>query len=182
MKIIPTSISGLVVIEPIVFEDSRGYFFESFNEKKLSDAGIHLRFVQDNQSKSSYGVIRGLHYQLSPHAQTKLVRVLQGAILDVAVDLRTKSATFGKTLGVELSAENKKQLLVPRGFAHGFSVLTETAVVMYKCDEYYTPQAERGIVFNDPALNIDWRIPAGKEIVSDRDRNFKPFNQAEMNF
>ena len=169
MKVVSTDIEGVFVIEPRVFEDPRGYFFESYSATKLQESGINTVFVQDNQSKSSYGVIRGLHYQLPPHAQTKLVRAVAGTILDVAVDLRKDSPTFGKWVGVELSAENKKQLYIPHGFAHGFSVLSETAIVQYKCDEYYHPEAEGGVVYNDPTLNIDWKIPADQAIISEKD-------------
>ncbi len=169
MKVVSTDIEGVFVIEPRVFEDPRGYFFESYSATKLQESGINTVFVQDNQSKSSYGVIRGLHYQLPPHAQTKLVRAVEGTILDVAVDLRKKSPTFGKWVGVELSAENKKQLYIPHGFAHGFSVLSKTAIVQYKCDEYYHPEAEGGVVYNDPTLNIDWKIPADQAVVSEKD-------------
>jgi dTDP-4-dehydrorhamnose 3,5-epimerase len=165
-----TDIPGLMVFEPKVFEDSRGYFFESYNEGLFKQAGIDLRFVQDNQSSSCYGVIRGLHYQLPPHAQTKLVRVLAGKILDVAVDLRKGSPTFGKAYSIELSAVNKKQLFIPAGFAHGFSVLSEHAEVLYKCDAMYSRESEAGVSYNDPALGIDWQIPAGKEIISDKDK------------
>lgn len=169
MPIIQTDFPGLVIFEPAVFTDSRGYFFESYNENTFKAAGIDIRFVQDNQSRSSYGVIRGLHYQLAPHAQTKLVRVLSGSILDVVVDIRTGSPTYGKAFSIELSAENHKQLLVPKGFAHGFSVLSGTAEVLYKCDAFYNKEAEGGILYNDTSLQIDWQIPADKAIVSDKD-------------
>ena len=182
MPFYKTGIPDLLIFEPNVFEDSRGYFFEAYNEQVFSNAGVDFRFVQDNQSKSSYGVIRGLHYQLNPHAQCKLVRVLQGTILDVAVDIRKGSPTFGRHFSIELSAENKKQLLVPAGFAHGFSVLTETAVVMYKCDALYNKDSETGIRFNDPILDIDWKIPAGKEIVSEKDLQQPLFQSCRNNF
>src|SRR6185436_19700472 len=149
MPFITTELPGLLVFEPKVFEDSRGYFFESYNENIFQQQGIQCRFVQDNQSSSSYGVIRGLHYQLNPHAQTKLVRVLEGSILDVVVDIRKGSPSFGQVFVVELSAENKKQLLIPKGFAHGFSVLSETAIVFYKCDAFYQRESEKGIRFDD---------------------------------
>src|SRR4030095_4579380 len=165
-----TDISGLLVYEPKLFEDSRGYFFESYNEKVFKKQGIDLRFVQDNQSSSVYGVIRGLHYQLQPHAQTKLVRVLFGKVMDVAVDIRRGSPSYGKIFCIELSAENKKQLFISPGFAHGFSVLSEKAEVFYKCDALYNKESDAGIRFNDPALNIDWKIPADKIIVSDKDK------------
>lgn len=169
MAFIKTEFPGLIIIEPAVFKDSRGYFFESYNERDFNTEGIDIKFVQDNQSKSSYGVIRGLHYQLEPHAQTKLIRVLSGSILDVVVDIRKGSPTFGKVFSLELAAENNKQLLIPKGFAHGFSVLSETAEVMYKCDAFYNKESEAGILFNDAVLNIDWKIPAGKAIISDKD-------------
>lgn len=169
MPFIKTDFPGLLVFEPIVFEDSRGYFFETYNENIFSAEGIHTRFVQDNQSRSSYGVIRGLHFQLPPHAQTKLVRVLSGIILDVVVDIRKGSPTFGKSFSLELSAENKRQLYIPKGFAHGFSVLSETAEVLYKCDAFYNKESEAGILYNDASLNINWMIPAGKAVISDKD-------------
>ena len=159
MKVINTEIDNLFILEPKIFQDDRGYFFESYNKMVLDELiGVQYNFVQDNESKSTYGVIRGLHYQLSPFSQAKLVRVLQGKVYDVAVDLRKDSSTFLNWVGVELSAENKKQFLIPKGFAHGFSVLTETAIFAYKCDEYYHPEAEVGIIYNDPSLGIDWKI------------------------
>lgn len=169
MPFLTTDIPGLLIFEPKIFEDSRGYFFESYNEKTFHEQGVNIRFIQDNQSSSSYGVIRGLHYQLNPHAQSKLIRVLQGRILDVAVDIRKGSPTYGKHFAIELSAENKKQLLIPQGFAHGFSVLSQRAEVLYKCDAFYNKESEGGIRFDDPAVNIDWQIPADKAIVSDKD-------------
>ncbi|MEI9934096.1 MAG: dTDP-4-dehydrorhamnose 3,5-epimerase [Ferruginibacter sp.] len=171
MPFIKTFIPDLLIYEPAVHKDSRGYFFESYNESSFLKEGVTMKFVQDNQAKSTYGVIRGLHYQLSPHAQTKLIRALSGAILDVAVDIRKGSPTFGKAFSIELSAENKLQLLVPRGFAHGYSVLSEMAEVIYKCDSFYNKESEGGIVYNDPALEIDWQIPADKAVVADRDLN-----------
>lgn len=182
MPFIKTELHDLLVFEPKVFEDSRGYFFESYNFNVFKEAGIDIVFVQDNQSSSAYGVIRGLHFQLNPHAQTKLVRVLSGRILDVAVDLRKGSPTFGKSFTIELSAENKKQLFVPRGFAHGFSVLSERAEVMYKCDAFYNKQSEGGIRFDDPVLNIDWKIPHEKAIVSDKDKILPGLKDCETNF
>jgi dTDP-4-dehydrorhamnose 3,5-epimerase len=176
MPFTPTTFPGLIIVDPVVFEDSRGHFFEAYNEQHFEDNGIDIAFVQDNQSRSTYGVIRGLHYQLPPYAQSKLVRVLSGAILDSVVDLRTGSPTFGETFSIELSSENKKQLFIPKGFAHGFSVISETAEVMYKCDSYYNKQSERGIVYNDPALKIDWRIPENKAVVSDKDKLLPLFN------
>lgn len=182
MQVIKTEFPDLLIIEPKVFEDSRGYFFESFNSIKFQELGIDITFVQDNESKSSYGVIRGLHYQLSPYAQTKLIRVVSGKILDVVVDIRQNSPTFGKHFSIELSSDNKTQLLVPKGFAHGFAVLTETAIVSYKCDELYNPEAERGIRYNDPKLVIDWKIDNEKAIISSKDRVHPELINAEMNF
>ena len=169
MNLEPTFIKDLVVLTPTVFEDERGYFFEAYNKSKLSDLGIEIDFVQDNQSFSKKGTLRGLHYQNPPFAQTKLVRVLQGEIMDVAVDLRNDSPTYGQYFGVVLSAENKKQLLVPQGFAHGFSVLSETAVVSYKCDQYYNKPSEGGIRFDAASLNIDWGMDLATAIVSEKD-------------
>lgn len=177
-----TPIKDLMIIEPKVFKDSRGYFFESYNYGVLERVGITCRFVQDNQSKSTYGVVRGLHYQLQPKAQTKLVRVLEGKIFDVAVDARKGSSTYGKWFGIELSAENNVQLLIPKGFAHGFSVLSETAVVFYKCDELYAPETDAGIIYNDPELNIDWQIPADKVLISEKDSKLPTFRDAKNNF
>lgn len=169
MPFIKTDFPGLLIFEPVVFEDSRGYFFESYNEKIFSAAGVEIKFIQDNQAKSTFGVIRGLHFQLAPYSQTKLIRVLSGSILDVAVDIRQGSPTYGQAYSLELTAENKKQLLVPKGFAHGYSVLSETAEVMYKCDEFYNKQSEGGLLYNDPKLNIDWMIPANNAVVADKD-------------
>lgn len=169
MPFFKTAIPDLLIFEPVVFNDSRGYFFESYNEKVFSAEGIDIKFVQDNQARSAYGVIRGLHFQLAPYAQTKLIRVLSGSILDVAVDIRKGSPAYGKAYSIELTAENKKQLLVPKGFAHGYSVLSETAEVLYKCDAFYHKQSEGGLLYNDPALAIDWGIPAGKAIIADKD-------------
>jgi dTDP-4-dehydrorhamnose 3,5-epimerase len=169
MPLIPTSFPGLFVSEPQVFNDSRGYFFESYNKKLFQQAGIDTEFLQDNQSKSVYGVIRGLHYQAPPFAQAKLVSVNSGSVLDVVVDVRAGSPTYGKSFSIVLSAENKRQLFIPRGFAHGFSVLSETAVFFYKCDNYYSKPHERGIAYNDPQLNIDWQIPLDKAIISEKD-------------
>lgn len=177
-----TGIPGLLIFEPKVFQDSRGHFFESYNTQTFLQQGINIKFVQDNQSKSCYGVIRGLHFQNPPHAQSKLVRALAGRILDVAVDIRTGSPTFGKVFAIELSAENKKQLFIPAGFAHGFSVLSEVAEVMYKCDNYYNKESEGGIIYNDPALNIDWQIPADKAIVSEKDLINAPLEAQSSKF
>ena len=173
MNFIKTEIDGVVIIEPRVFEDARGYFFESYNEAEFIKNGIPNKFVQDNQSKSSYGVVRGLHCQLGEYAQAKLVRVLHGRVLDVAVDIRKNSPTFGKYVAVELSEENKRQLFIPRGFLHGFSVLSDTAVFAYKCDNLYAPHAEFGIRFDDPDIGVDWKIPADKIITSEKDRQAK---------
>ena len=168
-----TEFSGLLVFEPSVYEDNRGYFFESYNEQTFLKENIDLRFVQDNQSSSSYGVIRGLHYQLNPHAQTKLVRVLSGTVLDVAVDIRDNSPTFAKAFSIELSADNKKQLLIPPGFAHGFSVLSERAEVFYKCDNFYNKESELGIMYDDPDLKIDWQLLGNELVLSEKDqKNF----------
>lgn len=182
MPFIPTDFPGLLVFEPTVFEDSRGYFFESYNENTFLTAGISIKFVQDNQAKSSYGVIRGLHFQLAPYAQTKLIRTLSGTILDVVVDIRTGSPTYGQVYAIELSAENKKQLLVPKGFAHGYSVISETAEVMYKCDAFYNKQSEGGLLYNDPKLDINWQIPLDKAIVSEKDLYHPGLNECKSNF
>jgi dTDP-4-dehydrorhamnose 3,5-epimerase len=182
MPFLTTDIPDLLIFEPVVYTDNRGYFFESYNEKTFLVEGINHRFVQDNQSYSTYGVIRGLHYQLDPYAQTKLVRVLQGKILDVAVDLRRSSKTFGKSFAIEVSSDNKRQLLIPRGFAHGFSVLSETAEVSYKCDRLYNKESEAGIRYDDPRLNIDWQIPAEKAIVSAKDLALPLFAECRNNF
>ena len=159
MKVIKTSISDVVILEPRVFGDERGYFFESFSQREFNEQVAEVTFVQDNESKSSYGVVRGLHYQLPPYTQAKLVRVVEGEVLDVVVDLRKNSATFGKHVAVVLSGENKRQFFIPKGFAHGFAVLSPQAIFQYKCDNYYAPQYESGIQFDDPALGIDWKIP-----------------------
>lgn len=169
MEIIDTSIDGVKIIKPRVFEDSRGYFFESYSKKSFEQQGVFYDFIQDNQSLSQYGVIRGLHFQRGEHAQAKLVRALKGSVLDVAVDIRPGSPTFGKHIAIELSEENKLQLLIPRGLAHGFSVLSPEAVFSYKCDNTYCKESEGGILYNDPDLGIDWQIPEGKIIVSDKD-------------
>jgi dTDP-4-dehydrorhamnose 3,5-epimerase len=170
MPFTTTQIPGLLIFEPQVHGDSRGYFFESYNENTFQAQGLNFRWVQDNQSSSCYGVIRGLHFQTPPNAQTKLIRVLRGSILDVVVDIRKGSPSYGQVFSIELSSENKKQLLVPRGFAHGFSVLSEQAEVLYKCDSLYHKPSEQGILFSDPDLKIDWKIQAGKAIVSDKDQ------------
>lgn len=182
MPFLSTEFPGLFVFEPRVFEDARGYFFESYNENTFRENGVDIKWVQDNQSSSAYGVIRGLHYQLPPYAQTKLVRVLRGKILDVVVDIRKGSPTYGKSFGKVLSAKNKRQLLIPRGFAHGFSVLSKKAEVMYKCDNFYNKEAEAGIVYNDPALEIDWRIPAEAALVSEKDAVLPLFADCKNSF
>ena len=169
MEIIKTEIEGVVIIEPRIFKDARGYFFESFSEREFSEKVADVHFVQDNESRSCYGVIRGLHFQKPPYTQAKLLRVVRGAVLDVAVDLRKGSPTFGKYVAVELTEENHRQLYIPRGFAHGFSVLSEDVVLQYKCDNYYAPQSEGAIAWDDPELGIDWRIPKEKAILSEKD-------------
>ena len=173
MNFIKTNLDGVIIVEPKIFNDERGYFFESYNKAEFILHGMGYNFVQDNQSKSSYGVIRGLHCQTGEHAQAKLVRVLSGKVLDVAVDFRLRSPTFGKHVAVELSDENNRQLFIPRGFLHGFSVLSDTAVFTYKCDNFYCKRAEFGIRYDDPDINIDWRIPADKVITSEKDRMAK---------
>ncbi len=170
MEIIETDIAGVVILEPRLFRDARGYFFESFSQRVFEERVCRTKFVQDNESRSSYGVLRGLHFQKPPHAQSKLVRVISGAVLDVAVDIRRGSPTFGRHVAVELSGENHRQLFIPRGFAHGFAVLSEEVVFQYKCDNYYAPQSEGALAWNDPALGIDWRIPAGDVLLSDKDQ------------
>ena len=182
MNIVQTGIPGLVVIEPRVFEDDRGYFFETFHEERYREAGIERPFVQDNESQSTKGVVRGLHYQLGDAAQAKLVRVILGSVYDVAVDLRKGSPTFGKWFGVQLDENNKKQLYVPRGFAHGFSVLSDTAIFAYKCDNLYNPAAERSINPFDKTVGIDWQLGESEKIVSEKDLAAPEFADAEMNF
>ena len=169
MPFIETGFPGLKIFEPRTFGDHRGYFLESFNENTFKEAGIDVRFVQDNESKSMYGVVRGLHYQLNPYAQAKLVRVIIGQVLDVVVDVRKGSPTYGQKYEIILSGENKKQLFIPRGFAHGFSVLEDNTIFSYKCDNFYNKESEGGILFTDPSLGIDWQVPADKMLVSDKD-------------
>ena len=169
MEVIKTDIEGVVIIEPRIFKDARGYFFESFSAKEFQEKVCPTTFVQDNESYSSYGVVRGLHFQKPPYTQSKLVRVIKGAVLDVAVDLRKGSPTYGKHVAVELTGENHRQLFIPKGFAHGFSVLSDEVLFQYKCDNFYAPQSEGGIAWNDPALQIDWRIPADKILLSEKD-------------
>lgn len=185
MKITDTGIEGLVVIEPRVFDDARGYFFESYNQQRFIESGINTVFVQDNESKSTFGVLRGLHYQVQPKGMTKLIRATKGKILDVVLDIRNGSSTYGKYFSVVLSAKNKKQLFIPKGFAHGFLVLSKKAVVNYKCDEFYSKEHESGILWNDPDLNIDWGIDLSKVILSDKDKiqptfkNHTPYSSAK---
>lgn len=182
MNFIKTDIDGVYIIEPKIWPDARGYFFESYNKKVFDEAGLTYDFVQDNQSKSSYGTIRGLHFQKGEFSQAKLVRVIEGTVLDVAVDLRAGSKTFGKHVAVELSAENNRQLMIPRGFAHGFSVLSETAVFTYKCDNVYNKASEGGLIWNDKDIGIDWKIPADKVILSDKDRKHPSLKEFEPCF
>jgi dTDP-4-dehydrorhamnose 3,5-epimerase len=182
MKIIETGFKGLIVIKPKIYKDSRGYFFESFNEKAFHDAGIIYSPIQDNESKSSKGVMRGLHYQLKPFDQAKLIRVVEGRIFDVALDIRKDSPTYGKWYGIELDSETKEQVLIPRGFAHGFSVLSDIAVIQYKCDNVYNPQYERGISLNDPALDINWKLGSSLPLISEKDIKLPRFKDAESNF
>lgn len=171
MEVIKTELEGVVILEPRLFKDDRGYFFESFSQREFDEKVRPVKFVQDNESKSVYGVLRGLHFQKPPFAQSKLVRVIQGAVLDVAVDIRVGSPTYGKHVAVELTAENHRQLFIPRGFAHGFSVLTDEVVFQYKCDNFYAPQSEGAIAWNDPALGINWRIPEASVILSEKDKH-----------
>ena len=183
MNIIKTPIEGLLIIEPRVFNDDRGYFYESFNKKSLKEAtGADIDFVQDNQARSTINVLRGLHYQNNPHAQSKLIRALEGTIWDVVVDIRKDSKTFGQWYGVELSAENKRQFLIPKGFAHGYSVLSETAEVFYKCDDFYSKQDEGGVSYADPSLNIDWKIKLTDAIVSEKDLKQPLLKDANIKF
>ncbi|MEO6584646.1 MAG: dTDP-4-dehydrorhamnose 3,5-epimerase [Ferruginibacter sp.] len=182
MPFIKTGFEGLHIYEPNVFEDNRGYFFESYNEQAFIKEGIHTKFVQDNQARSDYGVIRGLHYQLNPYAQTKLIRVLSGSIWDVVVDIRKGSSTYGQNYSIELSAKNKKQFFIPAGFAHGYSVISETAEVFYKCDQFWNKEAEGGVLYKDPALDIDWKIPENKQIVSEKDTLYPVLSNISHNF
>lgn len=180
MNLIETSLEGVYIIEPAIFSDARGYFFESYNRNVFEKAGLNYTFVQDNQSKSSYGTIRGIHFQKGEFAQAKLVQALQGTVLDVVVDLRKGSPTFGQHIAVELSENNYRQLMIPRGFGHGFSVLSETAVFSYKCDNFYAPTHEGSVRFDDPDLAIDWRVDMDRALLSDKDRqapDFKTYSQ-----
>ena len=180
MKVIPSSIKDILIIEPDVFGDHRGYFFESWNQEKYANCGINANFVQDNESCSKFGVLRGLHYQAAPYTQAKLVRVISGKVLDIAVDIRKGSPSFGQYAAIELSDENKRQVYIPRGFAHGFVVLSEKAVFTYKCDTPYMPSSERGIAFNDPTLAIDWKINLKDCILSEKDLKNPLFKDAEV--
>ena len=181
MKATETKLKGCFILEPAIFGDERGYFFESFNKEKFTEIiGKDVNFVQDNQSFSSKGVLRGLHYQTGEFAQAKLVRVLQGSVLDIAVDLRKGSPTFGQHVSVELSLENQKQLFVPRGFAHGFIVLSETATFFYKCDNFYNKESEGGIIYNDSTLNIDWKLPQNEFIISEKDTILPNLDNAKL--
>lgn len=172
MNVLKTEIEGLLIIEPKVYGDDRGYFFESFSKRDFAAAAGDVEFVQDNESRSAYGVIRGLHFQKPPHSQAKLVRVIKGRVLDVAVDLRPDSPTFGRHVAVELTGDNHRQVFIPKGFAHGFSVLSEEAVFQYKCDAYYAPQSEGGVAWDDPDLAIDWRIPKEDAVLSEKDAKY----------
>ena len=182
MEIIKTAIEGVVVIEPRLFKDGRGYFFESFNQREFEEKVCKTTFVQDNESKSSYGVIRGLHFQKPPFAQSKLVRVVKGAVWDVAVDIRKGSPTFGQHVAVELTEDNHRQFFIPRGFAHGFSVLSEEVVFQYKCDNFYAPQYEGAIAWDDPDLGIDWSIPIDKVVLSEKDKKHPVLKNANLMF
>ena len=182
MEVIKTEIEGVVIIEPRIFKDDRGYFYESFSQREFEENVCHTTFVQDNQSKSSYGVLRGLHFQKPPYCQSKLVRCIKGAVLDVAVDIRKGSPTFGKYVAVELTEDNHRQFFVPRGFAHGFAVLSEEAVFQYKCDNFYNKESEGSVAWNDPQLGIDWRIPAEKVILSEKDKLSKTVADADYLF
>ena len=182
MEVIKTEIEGVVIIEPRIFKDDRGYFYESFSQREFEEKVCRTTFVQDNQSKSSYGVLRGLHFQKPPYCQSKLVRCIKGAVLDVAVDIRKGSPTFGKYVAVELTEENHRQFFVPRGFAHGFAVLSEEAVFQYKCDNFYNKESEGSVAWNDPELDIDWRIPFDKVLLSEKDKLSKNVADADYLF
>ena len=182
MEIIKTALEGVTIIEPRIFKDTRGYFFESFSQKEFDEKVMPIRFVQDNESMSTKNVIRGLHYQIMPYTQSKLVRCTRGKVLDVVVDIRKGSPTFGQHVSVELSDENHRQLFIPRGFAHGFAVLSDIAVFQYKCDNFYAPQAERGIYLNDKVLDIDWRIPISEAIMSEKDMKYPLLKDIVLDF
>lgn len=179
ITVVQTALNGLVVLKPRIFEDARGYFFESFSKRDLEELVGPVDFVQDNESLSSYGVVRGLHFQKPPFTQAKLVRCTKGRVLDVAVDIRRGSPTFGEHFAVELSEENHLQFFIPKGFAHGFSVLSETAVFQYKCDEFYHPEADAGVLLTDPALGIDWKIAPEQMILSDKDKSRRPLRESD---
>lgn len=182
MEVIKTDIEGVVIIEPRIFRDERGYFYESFSQREFEEKVCRTTFVQDNQSKSSYGVLRGLHFQKPPYCQSKLVRCIKGAVLDVAVDIRKGSPTFGKYVAVELTEDNHRQFFVPRGFAHGFAVLSQEAIFQYKCDNFYNKESEGAIAWNDPTLAIDWRVPADNILLSDKDKLNKNIANADYLF
>lgn len=182
MEVIKTDIDGVVIIEPRIFRDDRGYFFESFSQRDFQEKVCNTVFVQDNESKSSYGVLRGLHFQKTPYAQSKLVRVIKGAVLDVAVDIRKGSPTFGQHVAVELTEDNHRQFFIPRGFAHGFSVLTDEVIFQYKCDNFYAPQSEGALAWDDSDLGIDWRIPTDKVLLSEKDCHHSRLRDAEWLF
>lgn len=182
MEVIKTALEGVVIIEPRIFKDARGYFFESFSQKEFNEKVMPIDFVQDNESMSSYGVMRGLHYQRMPYTQSKLVRCVKGAVLDVAVDIRKGSPTFGQHVAVELTEENHRQIFIPRGFAHGFAVLSDVAVFQYKCDNFYAPQADAGIQLLDEALGIDWKIPTAEAILSEKDLKHPLLKDAVLDF
>lgn len=182
MNVVKTSIEGVVIIEPRIFEDERGYFYESFSQREFEEKVCNTVFVQDNQSKSTYGVVRGLHFQRPPYAQSKLVRCVSGKVLDVVVDIRKHSPTFGKFVAVELSGENHRQLFIPRGFAHGYAVLSDEAVFQYKCDNFYNKESEGAIAWNDPEINIDWLLPADKVLLSTKDSMNKKLSESVTPF
>lgn len=183
MNVVATAIEGLYIIEPRIFGDARGYFFESFNARDFKEqTGLDIQFVQDNESKSCYGVLRGLHFQLPPYAQSKLVRVVKGCVLDVAVDLRKGSPTYGRSVSAELSADNHRQFFIPQGFAHGFVVLSDEAIFQYKCDNFYAPTYEGALAWNDPLLAIDWQIPTADVILSEKDKKHPGFKDFESPF
>ena len=179
MNVFKTQLPGVLIVEPKVFGDARGYFFESWNQAAYEAAGITNKWLQDNESKSRRGVLRGLHYQAAPYTQAKIVRAFSGAVLDVIVDIRKGSPTYGKHVAIELSGENKRQLYIPRGFAHGFAVLSDEAIFAYKCDNPYTPSADRGVLFSDPAIGIDWRIDVSKALLSEKDKKHPLLAQIE---
>lgn len=180
VKVTSTSIEGIVILEPEVFSDERGYFFESFSQREFEEKVCKTQFVQDNESRSVYGVLRGLHFQWPPHAQAKLVRVVKGRVLDIALDIRKGSPTFGRHVATELSDENRRQLFIPRGFAHGFAVLSDEVIFQYKCDNYYVREAEGGILWNDPALGIDWQLPETDVVLSEKDKNNALLNELNL--